>query len=522
MAKLTEFDTAARIKEVIYQIAGRAIDDVYPRPRYATVTAVNHAAGRVTLVYPDDATTFSLPTMMIAPEVGGIVRVAGQEGTRYVDEILTGSVRVRGALNLTNALVVAAGGATITGGLVIASGSTFQFGPTNTNAMYYLDQQGSMPWMAGPRLLGTNGWSFYNTATASDVMGYRGGIAGHYGWYSNRLLVGSTPSDAITTHTLVVNGNMKIINAGAALDFLGTNAYIQFLPTAGTPRIGYIQALAGGLTLAVENFGSFSINSTSIIANCGITLTAGGLGASASAGSQIYSNKLATGATAYNNQTFYANASPWGNSTATTGVGFYAYGTAGSFVMDASYAGCIMKDVPGSGYYTLAAAAFAVGSSRRLKQDIAPWPPVSGLGLSADEQPIVATDIVRRLNVVSFRNREDQMMVEAWPTERRAQAHARLVAFQEARGIEPYPYKIHNCDESECAGSGDDHCGWKKDWQQQKLGLIVEDTVDIAPELILRNSKGVPDLLNMSSYVALLHAAIKEMEERIAVLEGVT
>jgi hypothetical protein len=200
---------------------------------------------------------------------------------------------------------------------------------------------------------------------------------------------------------------------------------------------------------------------------------------------------------------------------------FHPGGVAGNLRMDQSFASFMCVDLNGTAYYSVSASAFTVGSKRSYKQDIYDWPPKPGPGLSADEQPIKAMDLVRELNIVSYRRKEEQLMAQTWKTERRNQAHSRLNRFRENRGLEPYPYEIHTCDDPICDGTLESPCAWRKNWALESLGLIVEDTVAIAPEIIQFDQKGEPGFIDVHSHVSLLHAAIKELEERIYFLERI-
>ncbi len=84
---LNDVNSAARLREAVAKICRDIVEQMYPRPRYATVTAVNTATRKVTCQYPDEAGTFVVTGTEILPPVGSVVRIAGLEGARYVDEI---------------------------------------------------------------------------------------------------------------------------------------------------------------------------------------------------------------------------------------------------------------------------------------------------------------------------------------------------------------------------------------------------------------------------------------------------
>lgn len=93
-----DHNAAVRLREFVRAVAQETVLDMIPRPRYATVTAVDNIAGRATVQYPDEVgNTFTVPTSQVAPLAAGcVVRIAGQAGARYVDEVMSGGIRIRG------------------------------------------------------------------------------------------------------------------------------------------------------------------------------------------------------------------------------------------------------------------------------------------------------------------------------------------------------------------------------------------------------------------------------------------
>jgi hypothetical protein len=231
------------------------------------------------------------------------------------------------------------------------------------------------------------------------------------------------------------------------------------------------------------------------------------------------SNFISTRTTAlsWGDSAFWANPG-----AARAGICLHPGGVAGNMRMDQSFASYMFVDTAGTAYYSCSASAFAVGSKRSYKQDIADWPPKPGPGLSSDEQVIKAMDIVRQLNIVSYKLKEKNFMAQTYKTDRRNQAFMRLNKFRENRGIEPYQLDIHYCDDPICDGTLESPCGWRKNWAQDSLGLIVEDTIAIAPEIVAFDKEGEPGFIDVHSHVSLLHAAIKELEERVFFLEKVS
>lgn len=99
---LDDLNAAARLKEVVSKIAAEVVESMYPRPKFATVVSVDLANKKVVLEYAGDATDVTVDGTQIMPDAGGVVRVAGKEGARYVDEVMSGGVAIAGDLTATN------------------------------------------------------------------------------------------------------------------------------------------------------------------------------------------------------------------------------------------------------------------------------------------------------------------------------------------------------------------------------------------------------------------------------------
>jgi len=413
-------------------------------------------------------------------------------------------------------------GDSMSGDLNFTAGVSLKLDSTFNNRLYWYSSLGASPYMSGPRLVGYDGWSFYNATQGADVMGYRGVGGTYYMWIANKLLVGSSPNDPAALQALTVNGHVAITTANSLLWYSGATQQGGLWMDGSSPWVR-----------ATPNFYSAGI----VGGNGG--LSGGGSGGSMAGYTGLYVAGTTLLSTTYLNghcygqgimfQSTRTGTLAWGDSDFFANPGatraqycLHPGGVAGNLRMDQSFASFLCVDLNGTAYYSVSASAFAVGSKRSYKQDIHDWPPKPGPGLSADEQPIKAMDLVRELNIVSYRRKEDQLMVQTWKTERRNQAHSRLNRFRENRGLEPYPYEIHSCDDPICDGTLESPCAWRKNWQQEQLGLIVEDTIGIAPEIIQYDQKGEAGFIDVHSHVSLLHAAIKELEERIYFLERVS
>ena len=409
-------------------------------------------------------------------------------------------------------------GDTMSGDLNFASGVSLKLDSSFNNRIYHFSSAGGGPYMIGPRLIGTSGFSFYNVAQGTDVLGYRG-ASSFYFWVANKTILGSAPSDAIALQALNVNGHISIVGGngiGWGSHYNGGAIWMQDSTWVRVINLytGGICGANGGISAGGAGGGMGGYTGLYCPGSAGFSTTyfSGHV-----YGQGIMFQSTRTGTLSWGDSCFFANPG-----ATRAEYGFHPGGVAGNWRMDQSFASYLAVDLNGTAYYSVSASAFAVGSKRSYKQDIHDWPPKPGKGLSADEQPVKAMDLVRELNIVSYRRKEEQLMSQTWKTERRNQAHSRLNRFRENRGLEPYPYEIHSCDDPICDGTLESPCAWKKNWVQEQLGLIVEDTIGIAPEIIQYDQKGEAGFIDVHSHVSLLHAAIKELEERIYFLERVS
>lgn len=98
MSELSELESAYRTRDAIRRLALEVVLSEYPRPRYAVVTEIDLPQRIVTVQYPEDETaTFKIQAGSMMPtEVGAIVRLAGSNGARYIDDVISGEVTVPG------------------------------------------------------------------------------------------------------------------------------------------------------------------------------------------------------------------------------------------------------------------------------------------------------------------------------------------------------------------------------------------------------------------------------------------
>lgn len=91
---LDDLNAAARLKEVVTKLAMDAVELRYPRPKFATVVSVDFTTKKIVLTYAGDTTNVTVDGTHLMPVAGGVVRVAGQEGARYVDEVMSGGISI--------------------------------------------------------------------------------------------------------------------------------------------------------------------------------------------------------------------------------------------------------------------------------------------------------------------------------------------------------------------------------------------------------------------------------------------
>ena len=414
--------------------------------------------------------------------------------------------------------------------------------------------------------MGIGRWLCFGTSTSSAVPSTG----------PNVLKAGDTMTGALTVPGVSISGAAQISlpGGGNSIAFATDGSYISWYNAGFANRRGYLQGNAGGMILSSESgvlsltgsgginfsggrvdFGGYALTGTSGVIN-GYTMSTGVIGNrivctdssgyivgnyfnmtagdSASAcdrfvgrnsGSDLYLRWMYNmmvpgqlgstywGGTSYSVGAIFANpASQYAQ------MGFHPGGVAGSIRIANNFGVFAFVDVPGTAYYPIYASAFTVNSRRANKQDIEPWP-AKAKSLGAAANTMTALGLVKELEIVSFRRRHDEYMLEAWKGTRRARAHLRLNEFRKNRGLAQYPYRQHDCDDSDCIGTSEAPCPWYRNWEQPHLGLIVEDTVGVAPEIVWMEEDGLPGGIDVHSHVGLLHAAIKELEQRVQELE---
>jgi hypothetical protein len=399
-------------------------------------------------------------------------------------------------------------GDTMTGNLLLTQGTYLQLGATTNDRIYYYSDLAAVPWMSGPRIIGTNGFSFYNATAGTDVLGYRGVGGTNYAWVATKLLVGSTPSDAVANEaTLRIAGSFK----ATALSFLATSAEALRLSDSaayiswynGGSREGYLQGNTSGLILNSE------VGQLRLIGASGLSLEGTATGNGTITGAQtdgrtagaawtqaaIRSVPLASPAamTMHNGST-----APVIATTSGTGNNIY--------FRDANFTPATATIVYGGN---------VLESSRRYKKNITDWPPRS---LSAATERV--TDLIAKMRPVSYQHLNPLTYLGG----RRSKALMRLNEFRSHRGIEPFEYvpAIHDCSKDYCDGTADNPCPAKLMSERECIGFIAEELHEVFPNAVWIGEDRNPEGIDPMQLLTIALAAIQELTARMNVIEGVT
>lgn len=506
---LDDFNLSVRTHNVIYKIAAEATVDMYPLPRYATVTAVNHATGKATVQYPDEAGTFVLSTMMIAPEVGAVVRVNGDMGARFIDEIKSGSLRIRGALAVTGAI----------------SGTTAAF----------------------------------SGALSGTTVALTGALSG-----TTAALTG-----AVTVGSLSSAGQLTLPNGGNSLGFATDGSYLSFHNAGYANRRGYLQGNAAGMILNSESgflsligagglnlsggrvdFGGGAITgmsgvingytmSTDVLVNRVVLASPAGyifgnyFNMTADTGSTVASMTHVAGMISNDNfirwfpslrlsrGDFQASGAWWStcsiSASPTVGVAAISFHTGGAPMIGSSAGfgnNLYHRDsvwTPNTA--TCYSAGWASDSSRLWKKNITKWPLSSG-GAAVES----AVDLLCKLTPITYQLAARDIEVQS---DRRTRAWGRLNSFNENRGKERYELPEHDCSIHECAGTIDSPCTRHVNHHRERLGMTAEEVFEVIPQACSVDLEMKPVSIEYGQLTVVAIAAIQELTERIKVLEEV-
>jgi len=500
---LDDFNISVRTRDVIYKIATQAVVDLYPIPRYATVTAVNTTTRKITVQYPDEAGTFVVSGMSLLPAVGATVRVNGDMGARFVDQIKTSTLTVNPTSDTTSSALII---------------------PASTHATSDRAALSLGDWQIGQDL-GANG--------TKDIYFWNG---------STRLLIGT-------------GGLITIGNSAESLRFGGDSSYISFYSSPTGSRRGYLQGNAGNVilnsevgTLQLYGVGGVSLSPMTINGYTGSTGTLANRLVLSDSNGYIFGNyinmtaNVASGYPTYmagqngdNYLRWYnkagefaasrisgnANAADWGNCA----IAALPFAGSAAICFHTGSVAPVIADVTGYGNAfffrdsafngntgVLYANSYNADSSRRWKKNINTWPLRSG-GAAVED----ATDVVARLRPVTFQsvNTDHEM-----PRERRWYALGRLNQLRSNKGLPPYEPEAHDCATHECDGTATDPCIRKMRTDSEKIGFIAEEVIDVLPTAVHLDLERLPMAIDLGQLITVAIAAIKELTERVAELEG--
>lgn len=159
----------------------------------------------------------------------------------------------------------------------------------------------------------------------------------------------------------------------------------------------------------------------------------------------------------------------------------------------------------GSAHAAIAASAFTVVSSERIKKDI---------------EPVSVLDQLTRLQTKKYRLRARPGNLRL--AERFANADSRW----QAKGRQPLTPKDshwevhdHECAIDGCFGTADHPCNVTRNDTPQ-FGLIAEDVYEVFPEVVNLDWELKPESIDINQLVAIAIGGLKELTERVAALEA--
>jgi len=195
-----------------------------------------------------------------------------------------------------------------------------------------------------------------------------------------------------------------------------------------------------------------------------------------------------------------------------SGMGWHPGGVAGSLAMVQNNPTFHFGNTEGTGYWVCWSAGWSVSSSESTKEDVKKLPKFDR------KKKDNISDRLSKLDVVSFRRREDQMLSEI-PDEEDEKIFIELVKFNRENNLPAPKLPIHVCREEKCGHTPKDPCVWIKNWRRGQIGLIVEDVEKILPEIVDLGIDGEPGGIKLDSLVAILVSAIQELTARVKELE---
>lgn len=554
---LTEFNSAVRMRETIQQIAATTIDYIYPEPRYATVVAIDAPARRVTVKYPDESATFTLPVGSVIPtNIGSLVRVAGRQGARYVDEVLDSAVtfstlRLLGTqdaslsstghpfqIGLTNGnniiidgneIMARNNGAVSTlnlnadGGLVLiganlGSGEVLQLGNdtkfVDVNAANALGLYGLQNNAAGELRLGTVATRVGTDGSNSWLLSGAGYL--HLRGIGNLYLDGDTTwlrntagglRGYINTDGIGLYGTRSIYFADYGGGwFMQDATWIRavndkYVYTGGVIacNTGFSGRLGGGRSLLGTAFDHAFYGMSGFQDQVRIMKPLTDIGTDR----PWYDSQLIIQATNGNTGTHSACIALWVNGT-----------VAGLAPVISCYEGGGLGEVisftnnPNTGYVSLVAAGYLIGSSERTKHDIAP---VSSRLI--DRCRTVRAKTWKR-NAPAMETRLSDSFVEE-------NVRRRQFGFKERTPTEADRVSVpHDCEVHGCNGTRENPCSIVHNQNGTKIGLVAEDVYEVLPEIVAIDDEHKPVAIDVGGLAGVAWEMVLELADEVAALRA--
>jgi hypothetical protein len=332
-------------------------------------------------------------------------------------------------------------------------------------------------------------------------------------------------------------GSRQVSLSSGKVSALARSAGLILRSADTTPLISYAQLSAQQIDLnAAPAAVTLTVSSTGVaISNSGLSITGSisavvGIAASGNITALNVSTGQSVVATIQCNSNYNTAASGvWNNANmvmnpgaGNTAVAWHPGGVAPQLRVGNGVDNMFLRNSADSAYVTFTGIIVNV-SSRRDKQDIEPWPPPApmgpAMGLMTAPAPISALERVLALKPSTFRWERSAKLT----TVRRRKLTAK--AKRDAAKL-PEPERLalefenveHDCGIDDCAGSAKEPCHRVRDWERPTLGLIAEDVLEVAPELVKLYPDGTAMGLDSIAVAALLVAAVQELAGNVKAL----
>lgn len=501
---LDDLNAAARLKEVVGKIAEGVVESMYPRPKFATVVSVDFTTKKVVLTYAGDATNVTVDGTHWMPVAGGVVRVAGQEGARYVDEIMSGGVSISLA---SGKFFKVFGGATErisiadTGVMTVTTSAPDNITSKGAGAgLAVYDRDLSNDYNALYRY--GNVFKIYNSASGVDRLTLDD--AGNMG-VASVSAAGFTASPA--------SGGFLCSSTGYLYASAATNNW--FRPWDGGNM--HIKATAGGMYLDCDSTAGVNAAAFHFRKTDGtelVTIRTDGLvhAGSHQAPGNYYTTTGQFLSDRYDAGTTYADSQlRAGNNSVRASISLWTNGYASMFRMSSAGQAVYLRNYNDGGYPELYCDVVDM-SSARFKRDIRPYRQSLSAGMETALSSLMKIEVVtyKRDRVSMVPNAKDGTM-----SERRMSALKRLNEIRSSKGLGPF-IRNHECND-QCASP----CSVVYNEERDLPGVIAEQMAEVLPEVVqYGNTIDVPEGIKTLSLLAVTIKALQEATLRIEALEA--